>query len=74
MSPRHWHGEWKGPGPWQMQPGGEAWRGFGRRIFVGLIFMFAFFAFALWLLARRKVSISACQLQKETGIGSYKSA
>lgn len=30
--------------------------------------------YALWLLARRKVSTSAYQFQKETGIGSYKSA
>jgi len=59
MSPRHWHGEWKGPGPWQMQPGGEAWRGFGRRIFIGLIFMFAFFGFALWLLIRAITSVVA---------------
>jgi two-component system sensor histidine kinase BaeS len=40
-----------------MQPGGEAWRGFGRRSFIGLIFMFAFFAFALWLLARVITSV-----------------
>lgn len=30
--------------------------------------------YALWLVALRKVGISALQLQKETGIGSYKSA
>ena len=30
--------------------------------------------YALWLLARRKVSVSALQFAKETGIGSYKSA
>ncbi len=59
MSRRHWHGEWKGPGPWQMQPGGEAWRGFGRRIFFGLIFMFVFFGFALWLLIRAITSVVA---------------
>lgn len=30
--------------------------------------------YALWLLGRRKNSVSALQLQKETGIGSYRSA
>ncbi len=30
--------------------------------------------YALWLIAIRKVSISALQLQRETGLGSYKTA
>lgn len=61
MSRQHWHGpEWRGPpGPWQMQRGGEAWRGFGRKIFVGLIFMFLVFSFVLWLLVRVITSVVA---------------
>jgi len=31
-------------------------------------------AYAMWLLGRRKKSISALQLQRETGIGSYRTA
>jgi two-component system sensor histidine kinase BaeS len=42
-----------------MQPGGEAWRGFGRKIFFGFVFMFVFFAFALWLLVRVITSVVA---------------
>lgn len=42
-----------------MQPGGEAWRGFGRMIFFGLVFMFVSFGFALWLIARIITSVVA---------------
>ena len=59
MSRHHWHGpDWKArPGQWPMQPGGEAWRGFGRMIFFGLMFMFVFFGFALWLIVRITTSV-----------------
>lgn len=61
MSRHYRHGPaWKGPpAPWQMQPGGEAWRGFGRKIFIGLVFMLFFFGFALWLLVRAITSVVA---------------
>lgn len=46
----HWDGtEWKGySAQWEMQPGAEAWHGFGRKILFGLIFFFAFVAFIIW--------------------------
>ncbi|MCP3974415.1 MAG: HAMP domain-containing protein [bacterium] len=46
----HWDGtEWKGHSThWEMQPGAQAWRGFGRKILFGLVFFFALMAFFIW--------------------------
>lgn len=46
----HWDGtEWKGySAQWEMQPGAQAWHGFGRKILFGLIFFFALMAFFIW--------------------------
>lgn len=62
MGRRHWHEpDWKGyPGPWQ--PGAEAWSGFGRKIFFGLMFMFGFFALMVWLLVRLVSSVVSSPL------------
>lgn len=53
MSKGHW-GRWGPPerpgGPdWQFRPGQQAWHGFGRKIFFGMIFFFGFMGFMVWL-------------------------
>jgi len=55
----HWHGHDWDPksGPWEMQQGAEAWRGFGRKILFGLVFMMFFFSLVVWLLFKLVSSV-----------------
>lgn len=48
----HWDGtEWSGhSGHWEMRPGAQAWRGFGRTIVIGMIFFFSFMGLMIWAL------------------------
>ncbi len=55
MSRGHWGGQWGppkrpgGPEAWDFRPGQQAWHGFGRKIFFGMIFFFGFMAFIVWV-------------------------
>ncbi|NND03178.1 MAG: HAMP domain-containing protein [Acidimicrobiia bacterium] len=66
MSKGHWGGQWgppKRPGSretWEFRPGEQAWQGFGRKIFFGMIFFFGFVILLIWVAFQIISAIVSC--------------